>query len=93
MARSEWFESWKLLLVASTLFMLSAVGFGVYGLITLPTDQGHASGFAGLALLFFASVGVIVFVASLPLALYSGVAVSCASLVQSSSPVVERSYT
>lgn len=64
----DWLESWKLLLVASALFMLGAVAFAAYGLATLPDDQGHAADFAGMALLFFGGVGVVVFLVSLPLA-------------------------
>jgi len=64
----DWLASWKLLLVASTLFALTTVGAAAWGLATLPDGQGHAADFAGMALLFFGAVGVAVFLVSLPLA-------------------------
>lgn len=64
----EWLVSWKLLLISATVFMLGAIAFAVWGLATLPEDQGHAADFAGMAFLFFVAVGVAVFLAALPLA-------------------------
>lgn len=63
----DWLVSWKLLLVSATVFMLGAAGAAIWGLATLPDNQGHAADFAGMAFLFFGAVGLLVFLVSLPL--------------------------
>lgn len=57
--------SWKVLIGLSGLYVVGAAAIAVVGVATIDPDQGHAGGFAALALTLFAGVAVVSFLAAL----------------------------
>lgn len=77
-----WFRSWKVLLVSTAVYTGGAIVFAVIALASIDLDQGHAAGFAALAIVFLVGVAVVsLFIAIvLAYALYRSVAKTAISI-------------
>lgn len=58
-------RAWKVLFVCSTIYLLGALVFVPVSLAGLDSDQGHAAGFAAMALLAMLGVAVVAYLIAL----------------------------
>ncbi len=66
--RTPWRRAWKLTVGLAGLYLLGSLGFAGLVLVRVDESQGHAGGFAAIAAVLFAVVGVAVFVGALAVA-------------------------
>lgn len=61
-------RSWKVLVALAGLHLVGALGVAALVVLTVDESEGHAGGFAALAAVLFAAVGVVVFVVAVAFA-------------------------
>lgn len=60
-----WLRAWKVLFVLSTVYLVGVVGFAIVTLPQIDQDQGHAAGFAAMAIIAMVAVALVAYVLAL----------------------------